>query len=114
MIQPSTEAVRLLAADDVASGEFVVVMSEIAQFPSFYWCSEGILSSRAEMISLSYIPEEAGRPLLVIDVCVPFLLVEDVAGIRRILDVRRTRVARVPEKFALKVKKSLAKNGKIK
>lgn len=112
MIQTTPDAVRMLAADDVAVGEFVVVMSATAQIPSYFWCFESLDYPRNEMVQMNFVPSESGQPLEVVAICLPFLLVEDFASQRQILDLRHARIARVNEAFAEKTRKSLAKNNK--
>ncbi len=114
MIQNATDAVRVLAADDVSVGDYLVVMNVTLQIPSFYWSLDYQVSSRTELVHLSYMPGDCGSPLEVIAVCLPFLLVETFDGTRQTKDLRQCRVARVSPEFASKVRKSLAKNKKRK
>jgi hypothetical protein len=112
MIQQVQNAVQSLAADDVDVGDFVVVMHVTLQYPSFLWCHEPVAFSRPEMIPLSWMPCDGGKPLEVIAVCIPFLLVERVDGTRETLDLRQCRIARTSPEFAKKVRKAHVKNKK--
>ena len=66
--------------------------------------------SPPEMIPLSWMPCDGGKPLEVIAMCIPFLLVEKVDGTRETLDMRQCRIARISPEFAEKVRKAHHKN----
>ncbi len=110
MIQQVHTAVQSIAADDVSVGDFVVVMNVTLQYPSFLWCHEPVAFSRPEMIPLNWMPTDGGKPLKVIAICIPFLLVKKVDGTRETLDLRQCRIARISPEFAEKIRKAHAKN----
>ncbi len=46
-----------------------------------------------------WLPEHSGRPLKVVEVCLPFVLVEKVNGKHSTLDVRRHRLALLTQRY---------------
>lgn len=46
------------------------------------------------------LPKQGGLPLRVVEVCLPFVLVEQVDGTHSTLDARRSRFARLTEEYA--------------
>jgi hypothetical protein len=75
-----------------------------------FWCVSEYDDSDAEIKTrrFTYMPEEAGQPLKVRAVCLPFVLVKTMNGERGTLDLRRHRVAKLTREYggeAFKAKK---------
>lgn len=94
---------RTLAPEEVRVGDFVAVLHEIVEFPSWYW-DLGALPPH-EPVRVAKTPEHGGVPLAVEAVCLPFVLVKSPCGAHRTLDVRANRLARVDADFAAAVKR---------
>lgn len=60
-----------------------------------------------ELIRLTWLPPDSSTPLKVIEACLPFVLVQQVDGVHRMLDLRRCRLARVSERFGSRAFKRL-------
>jgi hypothetical protein len=89
-----------LAPEDVRPGDFVAVLHEIAELPSFYWCADAGFHPRDELVRIRYIPSSEALPLKVKSVCLPFVLVKAPRGERRTLDLRKCRLARLDRAYA--------------
>jgi len=89
--------VRIVAPEDIRVGEYIAVMSVTELHVAQVFDVElGVRAVRVEDI-----PWFSGEPILVEAVCLPFILGRDADGMRRTLDVRRMRLARVSEAYAL-------------
>ncbi len=94
-----------VAGEDIARQEFVAVLNEVIEVPSFMW-GEGCLEPQ-ETVRLKVIPDQAGRPLKVKAVCLPFVYVQDAEGPVRVVDTRQHQLVRLNRKCAKKVWKAL-------
>jgi hypothetical protein len=91
---------RPLAPEEVRAGDFVAVLHVTYELPSFYWCAESYRIPHNEPVRLQYLPDDAGTPLKVRAVCLPFVLVKMHDGQHRTLDLRKHRLARLDRRFA--------------
>jgi hypothetical protein len=68
---------------------------------------------KPEVVRTVWLPvEDVGVPLRVVEVCLPFVLVEQPSGKHQTLDTRRYRLARLSDQYAKKACKKLrATNG---
>jgi hypothetical protein len=98
--QQNSTLVRLLAPEDVQTGDYVALLDEMFEYPSFWWCIDATLLPPHELVRLRFIPREEGRPLKVRGVCLPFVLAKEPRGTYRTLDLRRCRLARLDRSFA--------------
>jgi hypothetical protein len=100
---------RPLAPEDVRPGDYVCVLLRMEEYLPFWCLMESEAWKEPEPIRFQWLPEDGATPLRVIEVCVPFLLVEQVDGVHRTLDLRRHRLARVSERFGRRAFKRLRK-----
>lgn len=89
-----------LAPEDIRSGDFVTLLHEIREVPSFWWPADGCLRPPHEPIRMRLTPTSEPFPMKVKSVCLPFVLVKLPHGNRHTLDVRACRLARLNKKFA--------------
>ena len=83
-----SQMARPLAPEDVRPDQYVSVMHELReQVP---WCFD---EDKTEPRRFLLLPRKTYAPLRIVDVCVPFVLVEQVNGTHRTLDLRRCRLA---------------------
>lgn len=88
-----------LAPEDIVPASFVTIASEqIAAIPCCFEPEQ--FASGVLPIRLSRIPDGAGKPLFVLEVCVPFVLVRDEKSRVRLLDTRRVALSKVSVAFA--------------
>lgn len=104
-----SELAKTLAAEDIRCGDVVAVLDLIQELPSFLWTAEPSVLPPGELVRLHCRNPEAGRPLRVEAVCLPYLLVSTPAGRPKTLDVRQCRLVRLSEVYARKVWKRLRK-----
>lgn len=91
---------KALAPEEVRPGQFVTLLQEIAEVPSYFWCRDSALVAPEEMVRVRFIPSASGEPLKVMSVCLPFVLVKNPAGHERPLDLRKYRLARLSKRYA--------------
>jgi hypothetical protein len=104
---------RTVAPEDVQPGDFVTVLYEVVEVPSFLWQSDTALLPASEPVRIRFLAPRGGIPFKVKSVCLPFVLVKYPSGRRRILDMRQYRLARLERRFAKSAWKAL-KTGKAK
>ncbi|QYU70098.1 hypothetical protein J4558_08255 [Leptolyngbya sp. 15MV] len=95
-------AVRRIAPEDVAVGQFVVVLGEhkSVYLPDSFGQTPGIVPRPIRLVcSCAWCAD--GSPLRVVAVCLPFVQVATVDDERRFLDVRTHILAIVSEEYAL-------------
>jgi len=91
---------RALAPEDVRLGDFVALLDEIFELPSYWWCVDSSLHPRDQLVRIRMIPTQENVPLKVKSVCLPFVLAKNPAGDKRTLDLRRCRLARLDRTYA--------------
>jgi len=95
-----------VAPEDLECGDFVAILSEISEFPSFFWFDTSP-DDRDKLVRLRFIPKGSGRPLKIKAICLPFVAVKPPVGQCETIDVRQTQLARLDERYAKHVRKKL-------
>ena len=88
---------RNLAPEDINPGIYVSVMHVVYQHVS--WFCDPEPWQKGEPTQSLLLPDNGGRPLKVVEVCLPFVLVEKVNGKHSTLDVRRHRLALLTQRY---------------
>ncbi len=105
MIMNSTQDILTtacpLAPEDVRPGDYVTRHDVIVEIPSFMWCGDATLLPPHEPVRSMYRANDAGEPLRVAAVCVPYVLVRPVRGRQFVLDLRKVRLARLDLAFGM-------------
>jgi hypothetical protein len=91
-----------VAPEDLKRGDRVAILTEVVEFPSFYWF-EGSLGERDELVRVRCIPAGSGLPLKVKAICLPFVLVKTPSGDRETVDVRKVQLVRLNKGYAKEV-----------
>ena len=86
--------------EDINSGDFVALLNECVDVPSYLWDTCATSLAPHEMVRLKLMPEEAGRPLKVIAVCLPFVYAKSPSGRFETLDTRRMQLVRLNRRCA--------------
>lgn len=94
----SSGAAKLLAPEDVRVGDGVTLAHETIQFLARDDPPPG--EDRNRVLTARIIPDAAGRPLRVREVCLPFVLVRDARGRHETLDLRRQHLYRLDPAYA--------------
>ncbi len=100
---------RPLPPEDVRPGDYVAVLRESHEFINIFALCDPLLG-RETTVRVTLTPDEAGVPLRVVAVCLPFVLVEDGGEKHRTLDLRRHAIARLDEDYARKAMKRLRRD----
>jgi hypothetical protein len=100
---------RALAPEEVRAGDYVTLLHEVAEVPSYFWCRDSALLAPEEIVRIRFIPQSCGTPLKVRSICLPFVLVKHPTGEQRPLDLRKHRVARLTKRYALRAWKAYKK-----
>ena len=100
-------AARSLPPEDLKRGDFVAVLHEIDEWPSFFWHADPQILRPDEPVRLVRHPDDGGTPLKVRAICLPFVFVKTPVGQQRVLDVRRHRLVRLSDKYARTVWKAM-------
>lgn len=103
-----TELARSLAPEDLRRGDYVAILNEIREYPSFLWCLDTLLSPPHEPVRVQWSAEEVGTPLKVKAVCLPFVFVKAPCRVYRTLDMRQCKVVRLSRGYARLVWKALS------
>jgi hypothetical protein len=101
-----------VAGEDLACGDYVSLLNETVEFPSFLWDSCGAGLSPQELVRLKVIPANAGHPHRVIAICLPFVYVRTPSGEIATIDARRTQLVRLDRKCAKAIWKELHSQAK--
>jgi hypothetical protein len=104
-LEPSAAAT--VAGEDLACGDYVALLNETVDLPSFLWDACGASLSPHELVRLKLIPDNAGHPLRVIAVCLPFIYARAPSGETATIDTRRTQLVRLDRKCAKVIWKKL-------
>jgi hypothetical protein len=105
----ATSVSRPLAAEDLKCGDFVGILSETVEWPSFFWSCDGHLLPPDHPVRLTCKSSAGGTPLKVKAISLPFVFVKQPGGQHQTLDVRRHKLVRLSPKYARQAWKALSK-----
>ena len=97
---------RLLPPEDIEVGQYVSVLHVVGESMPWDFELDATWRQRSPVRTL-WLPDRGGVPLRVVEVCLPFVLVERPSGRHRTLDVRRYRLARVSDRYGREVFKRI-------
>ena len=100
---------KSLAAEDLRCGDFVGILSEVHEYPSFFWCSDLHLHPPGEPVRMVCRASDGGTPLKVKAISLPFVFVKKPGGEPQMLDVRQHRLVRLAPEYAKAVWKAMGK-----
>lgn len=98
-----------VAGEDLRCGDYVAILSEVYEFPSFLWCGDAALLPPHEPVRMKLLSRTNGAPLKVKAICLPFLFVKSAKDEYETLDVRRQQLVRLDRRYAETVYKSTRK-----
>jgi len=90
-----TTVAATIYGEDVGCGDFVALLNVTWELPSYLWNSCDALLPSHELIRLKVIPSEAGQPLKVFAVCLPFIYARTARGEMKTIDLRRVQIVRL-------------------
>ena len=98
-----------VAPEDLRCGDYVAELNVIYEFPSFLWCSDAPTLSANHPVRSRYRAPDAGVPLRVKAICLPFVWVTAPRSESRVVDIRQTELVRLRKKYAKQAWKGLKK-----
>lgn len=108
----TTDLSRPLAAEDVRCGDFVAVLYEIIDVPSYMWTCDSHLLPPDKPVRLKWWTSDCGIPLKVKAISLPFVYVRKPCGEHCTLDVRQHHLVRLGRSYARTVWKTMSKKAK--
>ncbi len=109
----TTVAARI-AGEYIAKGDFVTILSEIIELPSYLWSCSGISQPIDELVRLRYLPNAAGEPHKVVAVCLPFVYAKRPKGNLIAFDTRQQQLVRLDRDNGRSLWKQMGKTTKKK
>ncbi|MEZ6190923.1 MAG: hypothetical protein R3C45_06475 [Phycisphaerales bacterium] len=91
---------RVIGPEDVRVGDYVTVTHTTYEF-LMDRCAD-FSQDEVKPRRVTLIPWNAGRPLQVLSVCLPFVLVRDISKATDTLDLRQHRIARLRKAYGRK------------
>jgi hypothetical protein len=107
----TTVATRI-AGEDIAKGDYVTILSEIIELPSYLWSNSAISQPVDELVRLRYLPSEAGAPYKVVAVCLPFVYAKAPKGNLTAFDTRQQQLVRLDRDNGRSLWKQMGKTKK--
>jgi hypothetical protein len=103
---PSGTVARTIAPDDLVKGQFVAVLRETNEYPSFFWMDEDLGSGeRCEPVRMTVLPSSPGLPLKVKAICLPFVVVKPFKSPPITLDVRSVELVELSAEYVRAARK---------
>ncbi len=103
-----------IAGEDIKPGDYVTVLNELREWPSFMWNCSSISLPADELVSLRHMPHDAGELHKVIAVCLPFVYVKQTQGNVFPIDTRQQQLVRLDRSNAQFVWEKMTKKSKKK
>lgn len=105
-----TTVAATVSGEDVSCGDYVALLNAVCELPTYLWncCSDS--TAPHELIRLRLIPSEAGVPLKVFAICLPFVYAQTATGEVETIDLRREQIVRLDRKSAKRVWRELKGN----
>jgi hypothetical protein len=95
-----TQSARSLAAEDLKRGDYVAILHEVVEWPSFFWDCDVQLLPPDQPVRIVCRGSEEGTPLKGKAICLPFVFVKKPCGQHRTLDIRQHKLVRLGEDYA--------------
>lgn len=90
---------RIRSPEDIRIGDYVAVTHTVCQFlPDFIEAKLG--GGEVDLLHATVMPYNAGQPLKVVELSLPFVMTESPTRDRVVLDTRRHALARVSKTYA--------------
>lgn len=110
-MRPAPTLAATVAGEDLACGDWVALLNQFVELPSYMWC-DSIALSPHEMVRLKYAPSEAGQPLRIVAICLPFVYAKSPGDMLITIDTRQAQLVRLDRKCARSVWKAMRLSGR--
>lgn len=91
----ATTVAARIAGEDIAKGDYITILSEIIELPSFLWNCSSVSLPSDEPVRSRYLPRAAGEPHKVVAVCLPFVYARRPKGKLIAFDTRQQQLVRL-------------------
>lgn len=95
-----TALAAMIAPEDLRSGDYVSLLNEVIEFPSWLWNCDTQLAPGSEIVRVQLRARDGGTPLKVKAICLPFVLLKTPKGKYRTVDVRGCQLVRLSLDYA--------------
>lgn len=109
-IKGSISVAARVAGEDLRRGDYVTVLNEVIELPSFLWCGREMELPAREAVRIQYLPLNPGVPYKVLSVCLPFVYARLPKRGLVSFDIRQRELVRLERRCARKVWKQLRKS----
>jgi hypothetical protein len=89
-----------VAPEDLKCGDYVAALNVVHEFPSFFWCCDAAGVSPHEPVRMLFRVPDAGTPLRIKAICLPFVFVKPPRLPAVTLDVRQVQLVRLNRGYA--------------
>ena len=96
----ATRLAVAVAPEDLGVGDYVTVLNEIAEYPSFLWNNDGGYSASTEPVRVQWRAFGGGMPFRVKAICLPFALLKNPKGKHKTVDLRGCQLVRLSLDYA--------------
>ncbi|WP_437203645.1 hypothetical protein [Planctomicrobium sp. SH664] len=96
----SSTMARPVGPEDLRCGDFIAVLQEVVEVPTFPAGECFVESSAMTPQRYSYCPRRPAGPLRIEALCLPFVFVRNAKGQHRTLDIRLSQLARLDEDYS--------------
>ena len=103
-----------VAGEDIRVGDFVTVLTETFELPSYLWDSFDSPQVPESPVRVKLAPCNAGTPSQVFAVCLPFVYTKSTADKTEVLDTRYKHLVKLDDNVAQQVWDTLTKTKKKK
>jgi hypothetical protein len=109
-----TTVAAMIAGEDIAKSDYVTILSEIIELPSFLWSCSSISLPPDEPVRTRLLPRAAGEPHKVVAVCLPFVYAKRPRGPLIAFDTRQQQLVRLNPDIGRSLWKRMRKAAKKK
>jgi len=102
--QEQTGLARELAPEDIQRGMYVTPLYRVDEFMPGFSVDEAKRGG-VKPLQVRWLPYDGGEPLKVLEVCLPFVLVNDRDGDRQTIDTRQVHLAQLSERYGWRAQK---------
>ena len=104
---PATTVAMRIAGEDIRPGDYVAILNEILELPSYLWENCDGIQKPGETVRIRYMSNDAGLPHCVVAICLPFVYTRKPNGDLVTLDTRQLQIVRLDRACGRKVWKEL-------
>lgn len=101
----ASSVAAVVAPEDLRRGDYVAVLSEIVELPTFLW-NDSLPCAQNELVRLRRLPTDDRVPMKIKAICLPFVFLKLPSGEFQTIDVRLSSLVRLEKRYAKKVWKA--------